>query len=165
MLEEILRHLKNWFLLPDGIHEGIFTIENGGLKLPFLAEGQYYRLFGSLFHDGLHRYGEVLKPPDETFQGTIWALGIPAPVLSLCEEISEWQEKNGGPTPYISESFGGYTYTRATNSQTGQAASWQEVFRSQLNPWRKLREDVPVLSRRSAARSYSRPFHPDYPWR
>lgn len=165
MLEEILKYLKNWFLLPGGIQEGTFTIQDGGLVLPFLTEGQYYRLFGSLFHDGLHRYGEMLKPMDETFRGTVWALAIPPSVLSLAEEISEWQEKNGTLTPYLSESFGGYSYTRATNSQTGQAASWKEVFRSRLNPWRKLREDVPAPAGRTSAPNYSRPFHPDYPWR
>ena len=54
MLEEILRHLNNWFLRER--HEGAFTVEKGGLALPFLQVGQYFRIVGSIFNDGLHRY-------------------------------------------------------------------------------------------------------------
>ena len=32
MLEDILRHLNNWFLVE--IHEGTFTVENGSIALP-----------------------------------------------------------------------------------------------------------------------------------
>ena len=34
MLEQVLMHLKNWFLVPGGIHEGTYTIEDGGITLP-----------------------------------------------------------------------------------------------------------------------------------
>ena len=56
MLEQVLMHLKNWFLVPGGIHEGTYTIEDGGITLPFLAKGQYFRICGSVFNDGLHQY-------------------------------------------------------------------------------------------------------------
>ena len=26
MLEQVLQHLNNWFLVPDGIHSGEFTL-------------------------------------------------------------------------------------------------------------------------------------------
>lgn len=29
MLEEVLRHLNNWFLVPDGIHSGEFIVQDG----------------------------------------------------------------------------------------------------------------------------------------
>ena len=38
MLEEVLRHINNWFLVPNGRHENVYTIENGGITLPFLVD-------------------------------------------------------------------------------------------------------------------------------
>ena len=40
MLEEVLQSLNNWFLVPDGIHTGEFTVQDGWLTLPFLQTGQ-----------------------------------------------------------------------------------------------------------------------------
>ena len=145
MLENVLIHLKNWFVVPCGVHEGIYTIENGTLELPFLQTGQYYRICGSVFNDGLHKYGE----PDlqnETFTGTVWALAIPKAVVDMAAKIEEWQNKNGEAvaSPYSSESFGGYSYTKATDATTGAQATWETVFKSQLNPYRQAREYAPV---------------------
>ena len=139
MLEQILQHLRNWFLIPGGIHEGTYTTEGGGIDLPFLQDGQYFRICGSVFNDGLHCYPcSDLKA--ETFKGTVWALAVPAAVVSLSEEINAWQEKNGEASvgPYQSESFGGYTYTRATDEHSGGAVTWENAFRKRLNQWRKL---------------------------
>ena len=139
MLEQVLMHLKNWFLVPGGIHEGTYTIEDGGITLPFLANGQYFRIVGSVFNDGLHQYpANDLKA--ETFDGTVWALAVPQAVIDLAEEIEAWQKKNGDASvsPYQSESFGGYQYSKATDSATGGAVTWQSAFRSRLNAWRKL---------------------------
>ena len=139
MLEQVLMHLKNWFLVPGGIHEGTYTIEDGGITLPFLANGQYFRICGSVFNDGLHQYN-VLDLVDETFTGTIWALAIPKPVIELADEIQKWQEKNGEAvaSPYSSESFGGYSYSKATDAETGGAVTWQSAFKQQLSAWRKI---------------------------
>ena len=147
MLEDVLTHLKNWFVVPCGVHEGMYTIENSTLELPFLQNGQYYRICGSVFNDGLHKYGDIQdKLQNETFTGTVWALAIPKAVVELSEKINEWQIKNGetAASPFTSESFGGYSYTKATESVTGAVATWETVFRSQLNPYRKLRETAPV---------------------
>ena len=139
MLEQVLMHLKNWFLVPGGIHEGTYTIEDGGIALPFLANGQYFRICGSVFNDGLHQYpaGDLKT---ETFTGTVWALAVPQAVIELAAEIEEWQKKNGDASvsPYQSESFGGYSYSKATDSALGGAVTWQSAFRSRLNAWRKL---------------------------
>ena len=139
MLEQVLMHLNNWFLVPCGIHEGTYTIEDGGIALPFLANGQYFRICGSVFNDGLHQYpaGDLKT---ETFDGTVWALAIPQAVIDLAAEIDAWETKNGAAAvgPYQSESFGGYSYTKATDEQTGGSVTWQSAFRSRLNAWRKL---------------------------
>ena len=147
MLEAVLTHLKNWFVVPCGVHEGTYTIENSTLELPFLQNGQYYRICGSVFNDGLHKYGDIEdKLQNETFTGTVWALAIPKAVVDLAGKIEEWQIKNGETvaSPFTSESFGGYSYTKATDSTTGAVATWETVFRSQLNPYRQIREYAAV---------------------
>ena len=139
MLEQVLMHLKNWFLVPGGIHEGTYTIEDGGITLPFLANGQYFRIVGSVFNDGLHQYpASDLKA--ETFEGAVWALAVPQAVIELATEIEAWEKKNGEAASgiYQSESFGGYSYSKATDSASGGAVTWQSAFRSRLNAWRKL---------------------------
>lgn len=142
MLEQVLFHLHNWFqreILP-----GTYTIQDGRIALPFLRPGQYFRICGSVFNDGLHRYGPDMPPlEDETFTGTVWALAIPRQVIDLAGEITAWQEKYKYTveSPYTSESFGGYAYSKASGAgdSTG-SGGWQAAFRAQLNPWRKLRE-------------------------
>ena len=145
MLENVLSHLKNWFLIPDGVNGGTYTIENGTLNLPFLQNGQYYRICGSIFNDGLHKYGDA-DLQDETFTGSVWALAIPKAVVELASEIEAWQSKNGeaSKNPFVSESFGGYSYSKATDTDTGGAVTWQAAFRVELNQWRKVKEYSPV---------------------
>lgn len=136
MLEAVLQHLNNWFLVPDGVHAGEFTVQDGGITLPFMQTGQYFRVVGSVFNDGLHQYPEAYLT-DEEFTGSVWALAVPKAVIALADEIAAWNEKNGAPGPYTSESFGGYAYTRATNA-SGMAVGWQDVFKSRLNAWRRI---------------------------
>ena len=139
MLEQVLRHLNNWFLVE--IHEGTFTVENGSITLPFLLTNQYFRIVGSVFNDGLHQYpaGDLT---DETFTGTVWVLAVPKAVVALAEDIAAWEEKNGEAvaSPYQSESFGGYSYTkRSAGCDSGTLNGWQDAFRGRLNDWRKLK--------------------------
>ena len=138
MLEQVLMNIRNWFTVEGGIHSGTFSIKDGGITLPFLADGQYFRICGSVFNDGLHQYN-VLDLVDETFTGTIWALAIPKAVIELAAEIEAWQKKNGEAASgiYQSESFGGYQYSKQTASDGGQLTVWS-VFRKRLNQWRKL---------------------------
>ncbi|RKJ40203.1 hypothetical protein D7X94_08635 [Acutalibacter sp. 1XD8-33] len=143
MLEQVLRETKNWFLVPGGVHPGSYTIQDGGIALPFLQEGQYFRICGSLFNDGLHRYGPAMELlQDEAFRGAVWALAVPRAVVELAEEIAAWQKKYGAviESPYTSESFGGYSYSKASGAgdSTG-SGGWQTAFRERLNPYRKLR--------------------------
>lgn len=160
MLEQILMHLNNWFLVPDGVHEGTYEIKDGSIVLPFLASGQYFRICGSVFNDGLHQYtAEDLI--DETFTGSVWALAIPRQLVTMSDDIKDWTEKNR-PSAYTSESFGGYSYSKATGS-SGAPLGWQDVFRTQLNPYRKIRETGPVRGQRPV-REYVRPWNPDYPF-
>ena len=139
MLEQVLMNIRNWFTVDGGIHSGTFTIKGGGITLPFLANGQYFRIIGSVFNDGLHQY-PAADLVDEEFSGAIWALAIPAAVVDLADDISNWQAKNGeaSTSPYQSESFGGYSYSKATDAETGGAVTWQSAFKKQLSVWRKI---------------------------
>ena len=132
MLETVLMYLNNWFAV--GRYDDTYTIEDGKLTLPFLVNGQYFRIVGSLFNDGVYRYPADLT--NETFDGSVWALAIPKALLSTVEEITAWTAKNGDSGPYTSESFGGYSYSKATNSK-GVAVGWRDVFSAQLAPWKK----------------------------
>lgn len=138
MLEQVLGEIHNWFVA-DMI-SGEFEVAGGRLSLPegaSIQDGQYLRVVGSVFADGLHQWPVEGLPHDEKFEGEVWALAVPREVQNLASEIEEWESKNA-PGPYVSESFGGYSYTRATNSSTGQAAGWRDRFRQDLNRWRKV---------------------------
>lgn len=147
MLEQVLLYLKNFFIVENGVHDGEYTIKGGNIDLPFLQKGQYFRILGSVFNDGVYQYMDsvALNLLDETFDGTVWALAVPRAVIALADEIEAWEAKTATDTPFVSESFGGYSYSRATNSN-GQPAGWQDVFRARLHPYRKLREYGAVAS-------------------
>lgn len=136
MLEEILMHLHNWFVVSDGVHTGKYSIEGGGIALPFLVPGQYFRIVGSVFNDGLHKY-PADDLTDEDFDGEIWAMAIPRSLLQLVGEIEEWVKKHPD-TIYVSESFNGYSRTLSTNGATGTPSTWRDVFQGRLNAWRKI---------------------------
>lgn len=94
MLEQVLQHLNNWFLVPDGIHTGKFTVQDGGITLPFLQTGQYFRVVGSVFNDGLHQY-PAQDMVEETFDGR-WlgaggaqSVGFPSG-RDYCLEQEKW---------------------------------------------------------------------------
>ena len=147
MLEQILVEIHNWFRVRNdvgGIYSGTYTIEDGSIALPFLRDGQYFRIMGSVFNDGLHRYGPDMEYlTDETLEGTVWALAVPKAVVELAREIEAWREKYGAvmDSPYTSESFGGYSYTKASGAEDSTGSGgWQAAFRSRLDPYRKLRE-------------------------
>lgn len=139
MLEQVLASIKNYFIAE--IRHGTYTIENGGIELPFLRNGQYFRVMGSVFNDGVYQYpADALT--DETFDGAVWALAIPKGLRELVTEIEAWQSKYGAAvdSPYQSESFGGYSYTKASGgSGSEQRAGWEIAFSSRLNQWRKVR--------------------------
>ena len=59
MLEELMRECRNYFLIPGGVHPDTYTIKDGSIALPFLVYGQYFRIVGSVFNDGVYEYGNV----------------------------------------------------------------------------------------------------------
>lgn len=158
MLTDLCQELKNWFNRNQPIIEGTFVVTDGklwftsgtGILVPMTDKGllidQYYRIIGSVFNDGVHKYKAT---PDselksETFTGSVWFMAIPNAVLSLNDEIDAWVAKYGDAsnTPYASESFGGYSYSKqsggSANGSPNFGSTWQGVFKHRLNRWRKL---------------------------
>ncbi len=139
MLEQVLDYIHNYF--ERDIVRGKFTISSGSIELSFLQEEQYFRIVGSVFNDGIHQYpASDLK--DEVFEGEIWAMAVPPSVIALVSEIESWNTNFGNnSSPYVSESFGGYSYTKGTGRTSSGASTpigWKDVFASTLNQWRKI---------------------------
>lgn len=69
-------------------------------------------------------------------------MGVPKSFEKIVTEIIAWQEKNKDvvQSPYTSESFGGYSYTKASGngSKSGAALTWRDIFKSSLNAYRKI---------------------------
>ena len=140
MLTELCAEIRNYFLRgDDDIHAGSYEIKDGSLVLPFLLNKQYFRIVGSALNDGVYQYpAEGLI--DESFAGAVWAMAVPPQVIALSREIDEWNEKNADAinSPYTSESFGNYSYSKSAGSQGGGVLAWQDQFRAKLNPYRRL---------------------------
>ena len=145
MLTEVCDYLNNYFWRQK--ISGTFTISGGSLTNPQLVNGQYFRIVGSLFNDGVHQY-PVRDLTDEIFEGEIWSMAVPQTVIDLASEIEEWQTKNGSAdseamSPFQSESFGNYSYSKGSNSTSGGSGStangWQNAYSNRLNKWRRLR--------------------------
>ena len=138
ILTEICAELRNWFVVPNGVHIPTYTISGGSIApLDFLQEGQYFRIIGSVINDGVHQY-PASDLTDETFHGAVWAMAVPPSLIELASEIEEYNKSYAGKeSPYTSESFGGYAYTKATDAN-GAPISWKKAFASRLDRWRKL---------------------------
>ena len=143
ILTEVCEYLNNYFWQKK--ITGSFTISGGSIEIPALKEGQYFRIIGSTFNDGVHLY-PATKLTDEEFEGAIWAMAVPATVIAIASDIKEWQTLYGGAdssamSPFTSESFGGYSYSKSGsgNANSGSNASWQDVFGGRLNKYRRLR--------------------------
>lgn len=145
-LTDFCGECRNYFIRGAAdIHFGTYEISGGFIQpLDFLQEGQYFRICGSVFNDGVWVYPfDGLR--DEIFTGSVWAMSVPSDALALADEIDRWAEKNGEAinSPYQSESFDGYSYTKSYSGAASGAASaitWQGQFASRLNRFRKLRE-------------------------
>ena len=135
-LTNLCAELRNYFETEKRF--GTFTISGGSISpSDFLQDGQYFRIVGSVFNDGVHRH-PAHDLTAETCDGAVWAMSVPPAVVELLQKIQEFEAAEANsPTAYISESFGGYSYTKATDAN-GLPVGWKSVFKSELNRWRKL---------------------------
>ena len=152
MLQQIMDHIHNKFIRTP--NPGTYTIADGGTisPLPILKDGQRFWIVGSDLNDGVYTWHEsgITNDDDteaaglraETFAGTICALSVPPAVIALAEEIQTWVDENGGAvdSPYTSENvIGVYSYTKSSGGTgAGGAVSWQDVYKSRMDPYRKV---------------------------
>jgi len=149
MLQQMCEHIHNYFI--QSRNQGKFEIAEGMISLPLL-DGQRFLIEGSALNDGLYTYHDTgIKNDDdteevglqaETWTGTICALAVPPAVIALAGEINLWVAKFGEQvdSPYTSESvLGVYSYNKSSGGTgAGGAVSWKDVFKDQLNRWRKV---------------------------
>lgn len=148
MLDEICAEIKNYFWRnADDIVIGDFTISDGVISPPFdFNDCEYIRIVKSKKNNGVHKVSEM-QLADESFHGAIWRMYPPMSFLALVQEISTWQATNGAAdsvamSPFNSESFGGYSYSKGGGSyaRSLNIPTWQSVYASRLNRYRRLME-------------------------
>ena len=139
MLYEIMKRINNFFIVESG--RKTWTIEDGKIALPFVQENQYFKITGSTFNDGVYKYTDEVQLTDETFNGVISAMAVPQSFLDLVDEIEEWQKSNSKviTSPYQSESFSDYSYTKTSNSTSNsKPMTWYSVFSDRLSIYKKV---------------------------
>lgn len=148
MINNICLELRNFFCKRGDRHQGTFRIVSGSLVPAVDIPTDYIRITGSRKNDGVHKRGqngfELVDEGD--FNGAVWIMSPPADFLALVDEISAWESKNGGVdsanmSPFQSESFGGYSYSKSSGG-TGNAGhssvpTWQSTYANRLNVYRR----------------------------
>lgn len=147
-LEMVMNEVKNHFV--SAVADGEFTIRDGVLLFPGDAPGCGYMALAGAQNSGvweaqaadggmqLSRDGVLCE--SETFCGSVFCLRPPRSFFALVEQIDEWIEHNPVGA-FVSESFGGYTYNRATGT-AGLPATWQQTFQARLAPYRRMFDDL-----------------------
>ena len=147
MLTELCTELKNWF--ECRIVSGKITISSDGVTVgdaplsDYLQTGQYFRIVGSVFNDGVHQFMSDELSPERTFTGSIWCMAVPKEVVKLSEDIDTWNTAHEAAlnSPYQSESTPVYSYSlKSGNGGSGDSSAytWRNQFAAQLRKWRKL---------------------------
>lgn len=146
-LTELCQEIRNWF--DRARYIGRITLDADGSVFcngvsVGLLEGQYYRVIGSVFADGVHKYPDT-ETLAESFDGAVWAMAVPAPVINLAAEIAEWRARyedvdSEAMSPFTSETVGSHSYSKGAASVAGASntANWQSAFAARLNAWRKI---------------------------
>lgn len=129
-----------------------------------LQDGQYYRIVESVFNDGVWQYHkpkeenaeeetetpetseepeEIEELRDEEFLGGVWLMAVQRDFLKKVDEIIAWEKKYGGvdsfaQSPLSSESFEGYSRSKASGGGSGTAITWKKTFAPDLDKWRNI---------------------------
>lgn len=151
MLTDVCGYLKNWFendqIFDDfTISDNVITKSDGSIVS--FSGCNYFRIVGDKpsLNDGIYSVNKF-SLQDDKFSGGIWMMAVPADLLSIDAEITAWREKYEGidspaMSPFNSESFGGYSYSKSTGSRsedgTLSSSDWQSVFAGKLSRYRKL---------------------------
>ena len=139
MIESVMREVNNYF--EHDIYKGHFVINNGLLVgVTGLVSGQYYRITGSVFNDGVFQFGRETGLVDEEFDGTVYGLRVPRAFVSLVDKIDTWNSKYESvvDAPYSSESYSKGSYSYAISGSGSNMGGWKSKFSAELNEWRKV---------------------------
>lgn len=147
MLLELLSELKNYFEVEKV--KGDFTLTSNSLLLNSTVNkpqvGQYIYIRSTLNRAvckviGINKDTLSLQC-ENNFQlvddnvKQVSYLAIPQQIISLSTQIEEFETKNI-MSPYTSESFGGWSGSRA-QGRNGNI-TWQEAFSGKLKPFKKM---------------------------
>ena len=150
MIGDICAEIKNYFTYEEDKHIDDYVISEGQISPILDFPTDYIRIVGSRLNDGVHKVSDFATNPlqDEAFHGAIWIMSPTADFLALVDEISAWQAKNGGVdsnnmSPFTSESFGGYSYSKASGGSAESGGSsvptWQSTYAARLKNYRRIR--------------------------
>lgn len=149
MLNEVCAEIKNYFTWEGDKHFGDFAIVGGQITPSIDLPTDYIRIVGSHLNDGVHKVSDADLVDEGTFHGAVWIMSPPADFLALVSEIESWQEMNGkadstAMSPFQSESFGGYSYSKASgsgNAESGGASvpTWAGAYANRLKLYRRIR--------------------------
>ena len=137
-IADVMAEVRNYFQEAPSLEE--CTMKGGVLECGVVLEsGQWVALSGSVHNNGvfqLDENGTIPGAQDERWCGYLWLLFPPESFLKLCREIDEWVQAHPDAS-LCRESFGAYSYEQARTA-CGLAVRWQDVFRSELLPYRRL---------------------------
>ena len=146
-LTELCAELRNYFDRGLPKYFGKIEIKDGQIEVDSkidLAAGQYFRVAGSVFNDGVHQYPDY-DMIDEVYHGSVRAMAVPPTVVALCEEMDAWEKNYAKEVekPYSSEAISGvYSYTKAqggsANGGSSPTVTAFDIFARKLNKWRKI---------------------------
>jgi hypothetical protein len=140
-MADLCAELRNYFDYERSF--GIFEIKNGSLVVNDLRNGQYFRIIGSVFNDGVYQYPET-HLTDEIFNGAVWYMAVPPDVTTLVSEMNAWEQQYSTvlSSPFNSESVDGYSYTKASSGSSAGSDGTPNAlahFADRLKHWRKAR--------------------------
>lgn len=143
MLSEVCAYLRNYFDNGQPHTFGEIEIRNGALFTPCnLKAGQYFRIIGSTFNEGVYQFPTTALNNDEIFNGAVWGMAVPPDLIDLIAEMEAWKTNNAYAlnTPYQSESKADYSYSLKSsgNSADGGAMTVINQFSGRLARWKKL---------------------------
>lgn len=147
MLTKICNYLKNFFeterIIGDVvISEGKVSVNGNAVEI---AKDAYFALFHQHFVTGVFKYGTD-ELADGSFRGAVWLMDIPKAIFDAAEWGEAWNAQHGNAdsqanTPFDSESFGGYAYTKAQSSTSANGSSVfnNAQFIAMILPYRRIR--------------------------
>lgn len=146
MLTRVCRYLKNWFVKSNTGNGDVAVIDGkvyfNGSEIE-MNEGQHFALVRTRYVYGVYAYGDEIE--DSEFEGAVWIMDVPKDVLDVVVRMTAWEEANGGSdspamSPYQSESFGGYSYSKASGGggKVGSSVFDNAEFASVLRPFKKI---------------------------